>query len=83
MALLPPTRASLWPCLGSNKKVGSRPLDTATNLEATHYNFVISETQPRSQDAFGVRSKIVSLEEDKEECVRAIRRELFAKHLNR
>jgi hypothetical protein len=53
-----------------NKKVGSRPLDSATNLEATHYNFVISETQPRSQDALGIRSKIVSLEEEKKNAFR-------------
>ncbi len=31
--------------VASNKKVGSRPLERATFLEATHYSFVIPETQ--------------------------------------
>jgi hypothetical protein len=49
-----PTR----PYVAPNKKVGSRPLDHATILEATHYNFVTPETQPSTDHAPAPKNRI-------------------------
>jgi len=39
------------PLLAPNKKVGSRPLDRATYLEAYQYKFTSPKTQDRLRDA--------------------------------